>query len=148
MVLFEDAADLLGLLVAFLGVFLSHQLNNPALDGVATLLIGVILLIVAGLLLRENKSLLLGEPAEPEFLAQLTALARADAAVVSVAPPLSSYLSPHEMLVVLRVGFQPQLTAAELPQIVTRLRTSIQAQCPDVQQLFIETVEADALAGK
>ena len=139
-VLFEDAADLLGLLVAFLGVFLSHHFNNPALDGVASLAIGLILLVVAGLLLRENKSLLLGEPAEPELLAQLTALARADAAVVSTAPPLSSYLSPHDMLVVLRVEFRPELSAAQLPSIVERLRGAIQAAHPDVRHLFIQPV--------
>ena len=139
-VLFEDAADLLGLLVAFLGVFLSHQFNQPALDGVASLLIGLILLVVAGLLLRENKSLLLGEPAEPELLQQLTTLARADAAVVNTAPPLSSYLSPHEILVVLRVEFQPGLSAAQLPAIVARLQRTIQAAHPDVRHLFIQPV--------
>ena len=59
-VLFEDASDLLGLLIAFLGVFLSHWLDMPALDGVASILIGLLLLVVAALLLRETKSLLLG----------------------------------------------------------------------------------------
>lgn len=143
-VLFEDAADLLGLLVAFLGVFLSHQFNQPALDGVASLLIGLILLVVAGLLLRENKSLLLGEPAEPELLQQLTTLARADAAVMNTAPPLSSYLSPHEILVVLRVEFQPGLSAAQLPSIVARLQRTIQAAHPDVRHLFIQPVALGA----
>ncbi|WP_245882943.1 cation diffusion facilitator family transporter [Hymenobacter chitinivorans] len=137
-VLFEDAADLLGLLVAFLGVFLSHQLHNPRLDGAASLLIGVILLVVAGLLLRENRSLLLGEPAGTDLLGQITAHARADAAVVAVAEPLSSYLSPHEILLVLRVEFVPRLAATELTQAVERLRTSIQQQFPDIRHVFIQ----------
>ncbi|RPD46205.1 cation transporter [Hymenobacter sediminis] len=137
-VLFEDAADLLGLLVAFLGVFLGHQLQNPYLDGVASLLIGVILVIVAGLLLRENKSLLLGEPAEAALLEQVTQLVQADAAVVSTATPLSSYLSPHDILLVLRVEFQPQLPAIELSQAIERLQAAVQAQYTDIQHLFIE----------
>ncbi|WP_317241137.1 cation diffusion facilitator family transporter [Hymenobacter sp. 5414T-23] len=145
-VLFEDAADLLGLLVAFLGVLLSHQLQNPYLDGVASLLIGVILLVVAGLLLRENKSLLLGEPADLALLQGITELARTDAAVQDTATPMSSYLSPHEILIVLRVQFEPQLRTAELTQAVQRLQSSIRQQYPDVQHLFIEPTAQVMLA--
>ncbi|UOQ65983.1 cation diffusion facilitator family transporter [Hymenobacter volaticus] len=137
-VLFEDAADLLGLLVAFLGVFLSHYFNKPALDGVASLLIGVILLVVAGLLLRENKSLLLGEPAEAAMLQEVTTLVSADAAVVATDAPLSSYLSPHEILLVLRVEFQPTLTAKQLTEAVGRLEAAVRNHCPDVRHVFVE----------
>ncbi|WP_167855642.1 cation diffusion facilitator family transporter [Hymenobacter fodinae] len=137
-VLFEDAADLLGLLVAFLGVFLSHYFQNPYLDGVASLLIGGILLVVAALLLRENKSLLLGEPAEHALLQNVKALARADSAVVATDTPMSSYLSPHEILMVLRVEFRPNLCTADLTEAVQRLQRSIQHQYPDVRHLFIE----------
>lgn len=63
-VLFEDSAALLGLLVAFLGVFLGHSLKNPYLDGIASIAIGIILAIVAILLARESKGLLVGEGAE------------------------------------------------------------------------------------
>ncbi|OON68221.1 cation diffusion facilitator family transporter [Hymenobacter sp. CRA2] len=140
-VLFEDAADLLGLIVAFLGVFLSHQLNNPYLDGVASLLIGVILVIVALLLLRENKSLLLGEPAEPALRAQVVALAQADEAVHAVGAPLSTYLSPHEVLLVLPVTFEPALTAAQVTTAVARLQTNIKEHYADVQHVFVQPVE-------
>lgn len=137
-VLFEDASDLLGLLIAFLGVFLSHMLDMPALDGVASLLIGVLLLIVAGLLLRETKSLLLGEPAEPTLLAHIAELANAETDIMRADSPLSSYLSPHEILVVLPVEFSPTLPAAQLTQVVERLRVAIQAAHPDVQHVFIQ----------
>ncbi|TGD78611.1 cation diffusion facilitator family transporter [Hymenobacter wooponensis] len=139
-VLFEDAADLLGLSVAFLGVFLSHQLQNPYLDGVASLLIGGILLVVAGLLLRENKSLLLGEPAELALLQAVRALARTDSAVVDADTPMTSYLSPHEILMVLRVEFQPDLHTADLTEGVQRLQQAIRQQYPDIRHLFIEPI--------
>ncbi|WP_210518997.1 cation diffusion facilitator family transporter [Hymenobacter terricola] len=139
-VLFEDGSDLLGLLIAFLGVFLSHQLHQPALDGVASLLIGLLLLVVAAILLRETKSLLLGEPAEPALLRQLTALARAEPAVVRTAPPLSSYLSAHELLVVLLVEFAPELPARELTQTVERICAAIRTQHPDVKHVFVQPV--------
>ncbi len=145
-VLFEDASDLLGLLIAFLGVFLSHWLHQPALDGVASVLIGLLLLVVAGFLLRETKSLLLGEAAEAEQLEQLMVLVRAETAVVGTVAPLSSYLSPHELLVVLRVEFEAELPNSQLIQTIARLRAAIQAAHPDVQHLFIEPIMLSDLA--
>lgn len=141
-VLFEDASDLLGLLIAFLGVFLSHWLNQPVLDGVASLLIGLLLFVVAGLLLRETKSLLLGEPAEATLLQHITEMANAESAVVRTSSPLSSYLSPHQILVVLPVEFVPALPAAELSQVIERLRAAIKAAHPDVQHMFIQPVSS------
>ena len=137
-VLFEDASDLLGLLIAFLGIFLSHWLHMPALDGVASLLIGLLLLVVAGFLLRETKSLLLGEPAEPNILAYISKLVCAETDIIRADPPLSSYLSPHEILVVLPVEFAPALPAAQLTQVVARLGAAIKAAHPDVQHIFIQ----------
>lgn len=137
-VLFEDASDLLGLLIAFLGVFLSHWLNMPELDGVASLLIGLLLLVVAGLLLRETKSLLLGEPADDALLRHVTELACAEATITRTAPPLSTYLSPHEILVVLPVEFIPELPANQLNQVIARLCDAIKAAYPDVQHVFIQ----------
>jgi cation diffusion facilitator family transporter len=137
-VLFEDASDLLGLLIAFLGVFLSHLLNQPVLDGVASVLIGLLLLVVAGLLLRETKSLLLGEPAESALLQKITELAQAEATIINTAAPLSSYLSPHELLVVLPVEFTSSLSAAQLTQAVEQLRAKIEAAHPDVKHIFVQ----------
>lgn len=137
-VLFEDASALLGLGLAFLGIFLSHWLDMPALDGVASIAIGALLAVVAGLLLRETKSLLLGEPAEPALLEQLTALACAEPAIAHVAAPLSSYLGPQEILVVLPVEFAPELAAAHVTQTIERLRAAIQAAHPSVQHVFVQ----------
>ena len=144
-VLFEDASDLLGLLIAFAGVFLSHWLHLPRLDGAASVGIGLLLLVVAGLLLRETKSLLLGEPAEAAVLQQIVALAQAESAVVRVAEPLSTYLSPHEILLVLPVEFQPALPAAELAQLAEHLSTAITASYPDVQHVFVQPLKPLAL---
>jgi cation diffusion facilitator family transporter len=137
-VLFEDASALLGLLLAFLGIFLSHWLRMPALDGVASIGIGVLLLVVAGLLLRETKSLLLGEPAEPALLAKIKDLACAEPCIAHVADPLSSYLGPQEILVVLPVEFAPELAAAQLTQTIERLRAAIQTVHPSVQHVFVQ----------
>ena len=139
-VLFEDASDLLGLLIAFAGVLLSHLLQKPWLDGAASVGIGVLLLLVAVLLLRETKSLLLGEPADAALLREVTALAQAHPAVVRVAPPLSTYLSPHEILLVLPLEFVPTLPAAELTRQVEEIRAAVKAEWPDVQHVFVQPV--------
>ncbi|RZK40110.1 MAG: cation diffusion facilitator family transporter [Hymenobacter sp.] len=145
-VLFEDASDLLGLFIAFLGVFLSHWLNMPVLDGVASVLIGLLLLVVAGLLLRETKSLLLGEPAEPTLLQRITDLVQAEPTVISTASALSSYLSPHELLVVIPVEFTADLPAAQLTLVVKQLCAAIRTAHPDVRHVFIQPAALGALA--
>src|SRR4030095_15751447 len=67
-VLFEDTAALLGLVVAFLGIFLGSVLHNPYFDGIASIVIGLILAVVAGFLAYETKGLLIGEGVNPETL--------------------------------------------------------------------------------
>src|SRR5690348_2406329 len=74
-VLFEDAADVLGLIVAFSGVYLGHAYSNPYYDGIASIVIGVLLTAVSVILTRESRSLLMGEPASPQLLQQAIAIA-------------------------------------------------------------------------
>ncbi|MGI4832972.1 MAG: cation diffusion facilitator family transporter [Janthinobacterium lividum] len=139
-VLFEDASDLLGLLIAFLGVFFSHLLHQSWLDGAASVGIGLLLLLVAGLLLRETKSLLLGEPADAVLLHQIQALAQAEPDVVRVAAPLSTYLGPHEILLVLPIEFAPELPAAELTGLIEKLRAAIKQAQSDIKHVFVQPV--------
>lgn len=117
-------------------------------NGVASILIGVLLLVVAGLLLRETKSLLPGEPAEPKLLQQVADLVGREPAIVYTAPPLSSYLSPHEILVVLPVEFAPALPAAQLTQAAARRRAAIRAAHPDVQHVFIQPTTREEVRQK
>ncbi len=63
MVLFEDASAMLGILVALTGVLLVHKTKNPFFDGVASIVISLILSVVAMWLARETKGLLIGESA-------------------------------------------------------------------------------------
>jgi len=137
-VLFEDASALIGLLFAFLGIFLSHWLHQPALDGIASIGIGGLLFIVAMLLLRETKSLLLGEPAEASLLQKITDLVCAESSIVRVDAPLSSYLGPQEILVVVPVEFAPELVTAQITHTIERLRAAIQTAHPNVQHVFIQ----------
>lgn len=137
-VLFEDTAALLGLLVAFLGIFLGHLLNNPYLDAVASIVIGAILAVVAGFLAYESKGLLIGEGVDPAVLASIRSIAGADPAVAKVRKSLTMHFSPDEVLLTLDLGFKKQLTAEKIAAAVVRLEKKIRDQHPEIKHIFIE----------
>ena len=137
-VLFEDAADLLGLILAFLGVFLGHYFQNPYFDGIASILIGCVLTAVSVVLARESRSLLMGESAEPTIITEVTAIAEAHPSVHKVIRHLSMYMAPEELIMVLTVAFKEDVVSAEVTQAIDSIRASIQTQNPTIKQLFIE----------
>lgn len=137
-VLFEDAAALLGIVVAGIGVFASQMLNMPVLDGVASIVIGVILTVAAFVLAYECRSLLLGESAEPEKVAAIKQLVARDPAVDRVGMALTMYLGPEEILLNLEVDFKNMLMAGDIEAAVQRLEQNIRAQHPDFTRIFIE----------
>ena len=145
-VLFEDAADLMGLIVAFLGIFLSHQLENPYLDGAASIVIGLILTAVSVVLVRESRSLLMGESADPAVLHRVLALVEGDDAVIRVLEWPSMYLAPEEIFLMLVIDFRNDLNTTDINQAITRIRTTVQREVPIVKRLFIEPGEIGELA--
>jgi cation diffusion facilitator family transporter len=138
MVLVEDSAALLGLLVAFLSLLLGQLLGNPYLDGVASILIGLILAVVAGVLAYESRGLLIGESASPETVASIRALAEADSAVERVRRPLTMHFGPDQILLNLDVQFKSGLSAAEVEAAVDRLEEAIRRKHPQVKRIFLE----------
>ena len=137
-VLFEDAADVLGLIVAFLGVYLGHELQNPYFDGIASILIGFILTAVSLLLARESRSLLMGESADPALLASVVKLTSEDPAVTGVKRPLSMYMAPEEIILLLDVEFNAGSYASEVSQAIIRIRNNIYQNFPLIKQVYIE----------
>jgi cation diffusion facilitator family transporter len=140
-VLFEDTAALLGLVVAFLGVLLSHQFDAPVLDGVASVVIGVILVCAALWLAHESRSLLVGEAADPELVDAVREIALADPAVVGLGALLTMQLGPDEVLLNIEVQFVPGSTAEAIHAAVHRIEEHIRGPFPEVSRVFIE-VEA------
>ncbi len=80
-VLAEDAAALAGLAIATLGIVLGHGLDMPELDGAASLLIGLLLAVVASLLTRQSRGLLIGEGIDPQRACAIRSIALAQSAV-------------------------------------------------------------------
>lgn len=137
-VLFEDSAALAGLIVAALGIFLTHQLGMPVLDGVASITIGVILCVVATLLIYEAKDLLLGESVDPAVRADIRRLAAQDEAVENVVRILSMHLGPHDVLLTIDLEFRDELSADDLEAVIDRIERSIRDEHSDVTHIFIE----------
>lgn len=137
-VLFEDSAAILGLIVAFLGVFFGHLFSNPYLDGIASIVIGVILAVVAVLLAYESRGLLLGESANSSTVASIREIAISDRAVEGVRRVLTMHLGPQEILLNLEIQFNKNLSAEEVASAVQRLERTICKKHPDIKNVFIE----------
>lgn len=137
-VLGEDTAALLGLLVAFLGVFLSHRLDMPALDGVASLIIGVILIVVASFLAFESRDLIIGECANPALVKGVRGVLEDEAAVERVERLLTMHLGPKDVLVAMEVRFGESLSVPEVEAAMERVEQRIHESFPIVGQIFIE----------
>ncbi len=137
-ILLEDSAALLGLAIAFAGIFFGHLLNNLYLDGVASIIIGVILAAVAIFLVYESKGLLIGEGADPQTVASLKNITQANPAVKQVIRILTLYFSPQEVLLNLEIQFQPNLSTEKLALAIERLEKQIRQEHPEIKQIFVE----------
>ncbi|MDB5091632.1 MAG: cation transporter [Mucilaginibacter sp.] len=140
-VLLGDVGDIMGLIVAFLGVFLGHLYNNPYYDSIASVLIGIILIAISGVLVRESKSLLLGESTSRKTLKKVIQLAQADEAVIKVKKHFSTYMSPEEVLLQLNTVFKDNLTTLQITDAIERITKTIQKDFPRIKQIFIEPVK-------
>lgn len=142
-VVLEDGAALIGLSIALAGVFLSQLLQQPRIDGVASVLIGIVLGIVAVALAYETRGLLIGESATTETVLSIRQLASQDAAVRDVHAPLTMHLGPEEVLLNLEVQFKAGASAQEQVQAVQRIERVIRDHHPTVKRIFIEATHAD-----
>jgi cation diffusion facilitator family transporter len=137
-VLFEDSAALAGLLVALAGILLGQLLNLPVLDAVASMIIGLILCGTSVFLAYQSKSLLIGEAALPEVIAEVRAVAEADPAVIKLARARTMHLSPTEILLNMEIQFQPDLHFDEVAAAIDRVEKAIRAAHPEFTQVSLE----------
>ncbi|MDO3642854.1 cation diffusion facilitator family transporter [Mucilaginibacter sp. L3T2-6] len=140
-VLLGDVGDMLGLIIAFAGVFLGHLYRNPYYDVAASIVIGVIMIAISALLVRESKSLLLGESTSRTTLKKIILLAQADDAVIKVKKHFSTYMSPEEVLLQLNTVFKDNLTTRQITDAIERITKAIQTDFPRIKQIFIEPVK-------
>jgi cation diffusion facilitator family transporter len=142
-VLLEDTAAMLGLLVAFLGIFLGQRLDIPELDGLASIVIGCILAGAAILLAQETKGLLIGEGADPEIVQEISRVLSAHSAIDRVNEILSMHQGPDDILVNVSVEFRDGLAIGEVERHTAAIEREIKARIPGARRVFIEAQAAD-----
>ncbi|WP_418120366.1 cation diffusion facilitator family transporter [Variovorax sp. 350MFTsu5.1] len=141
-VLAEDSAALVGLAVAALGIYLSHVLNMPQLDGVASVIIGVLLAGVAVVLVAQARGLLIGEGIRPETARAIRAMAMEQECVEEVGHILSMYIGPDEVLVIVDVNFKDDTPTGEAADAIAAIEKQARARFPMIRRIFIEASEA------
>jgi len=138
----EDSAALVGLLLAFGGV-IAHQVTGSSLpDGAASLAIGALLAVVAIILIRTDKDLLIGQAAQPEFRQGIEKLIASQPEVTAVVDLLTEVLSPNELLVAVRLDIDDDLTGGEVEEISTRIEKDLNQAYPEVTQVFLDATTA------
>ena len=137
-VLFEDSAAMLGLVVAFVGIALGQAFDMPILDGIASVLIGVILAVTAALLAYEAKGLLIGEGVEPEVKSGVQSIVQQQNGIIRVNELRSMHLGPEEVLLTISVDFASDLSADEVEASISEMEQAIKSRYSQVKRLFIE----------
>jgi len=137
-VLFEDSAAMLGLIVAFVGIALGQAFGMPVLDGVASVLIGVILALTAALLAYEAKGLLIGEGVELETKRGIEGVIAQQEGVFRLNELRSMHLGPEEVLLTVSVDFTSDMSADQVEATISKMEREIKERYPDVRRVFIE----------
>jgi cation diffusion facilitator family transporter len=137
-VLFEDSAALIGLAIAAVGVYLSHALGDPRIDGWASIGIAVVLALASVMLARESKALLIGEPAQPHLLADVCGIAGKVDGVEAVNGVLTVQVGPDHVLVALSAAFDDRLTTVEIEQCVRTIEARTKEAKLPIVALFVK----------
>ncbi len=144
-VLFEDSAAMAGLVVALVSVHLTEALHMPIIDGIGSIVIGLILCVVASVLVWESKKLLLGEAADPEVRTDIRRIARADEGVEDVVRMMTLHMGPNALVLNVDLKFDENLDAEAVATAIDRVERKIREDHPEVRFMFLE---AESLTGR
>ncbi len=137
-VLFEDSAAMAGLLIALAGIWLSQVTGNPVYDGLASILIGVILAATAAWLAYETKGLLIGESANARVVDGIRAIVSDQPCVEHVNEVLTMHMGPDFILLNVSVEFFDDAQAPEIEASIAGMDDAVKAAYPEVKRIFIE----------
>lgn len=139
-VLFEDSAALIGIVIAAIATYLSWRLRLPWIDGLGSILIGSVLAIVSVLLARESKDLLIGERASPKLIEDLRKTVEADPCVLAVAGITTTQMSPDQVIAALSVEIDQSLRVPQVEQLIRRIEKRMHTKFPQLFRVFIRPV--------
>lgn len=142
-VLFEDTAALLGVFIAAVGIGSAHAFNEPRLDGVASIGIGLVLLVSSLLLLRETKELLIGESADLRVREAIMSIAGSDPDVETANGVLTLQMGVNQIVAALSLEFNDGLNTTQIEKCVNRIEAAIKKAQPDTAILFVKPQSAE-----
>ena len=142
-VLLENAGALAGLALAAGGLALAHYTGNPFWDGMASVLIGLVLGAIAVMLLIEAKGLLIGESADPALIEAIRACAESHAGVDAVHEVLTVHQAPDMVVTVIAADFDDAISARDVEQTVRDIEAAVAAQFPVVSRVYVRPVSSN-----
>jgi cation diffusion facilitator family transporter len=137
-VLLEDFGAQVGLIFAFVAVSISHWAHAPVWDGIGTLAIGILLLVIAVILMVEMRSLLIGEGANEEDMAKIRAAIESAPDVERLVQIRTQHLGPEELLVAAEVDFSDGLLTEQLAAAIDEVERRVLAEVPYAKPMYIE----------
>jgi cation diffusion facilitator family transporter len=140
-VLLEDTAALLGLVVAFLGIFLGSTFGMPWLDGAASILIGLLLCVVAAIMVNESRQLIVGEGVSKTTLDDIRRITLADPAIESVGRLRTLYFGPEDVMLVMEMHMREDAEVGEVRQTTARLKKAIRGKYPKVRRVYFDITD-------
>lgn len=137
-VLFEDSAAMIGLIVAFMGIAIGQWTGLYILDGIASIIIGIILGITAAWLAYETKGLLIGESADPRIVKGISKIVESHTGIKGVNETLTMHMGPNYILVNLSLDFKSSLKISNVEDDISELTREIKETFPRIKRVFIE----------
>ena len=140
-VLLEDTAALVGLVVAFLGIFLGSRFGLPWLDGAASVVIGILLCIVAAIMVNESRALIVGEGVSKATLDGIRALLLADPDIESVQRLRTLYFGPEDVMLVMEMRMRDDTEVAEIRSVTARVKKAIKEKYPKIRRVYFDITD-------
>lgn len=142
-VIFEDSAALLGIVIAGAGLYLTEHHSGPGdgayWDGLASIFIGLVLSVVAFVLARSSRGLLLGEAASPKSVRAIVQAIESHPNVVKVVELLTMHLAPKQILINAHINLRDDLVTGDVVKTVEEVEELIKRAEPKVEMIFLET---------
>ncbi|WP_102958365.1 cation diffusion facilitator family transporter [Mangrovicella endophytica] len=143
-VLFEDTAACLGLVIAALGIAAAWATGMPVFDAVGSILIGILLAITAAILAVEVKGLLIGEAASPDIVETIRTRVAARPEIVAVNEIRTMHLGPNDVLLTMSIDFADGVLSQQIEAAVSEIETRVKARYPIIRRLYIEVQSREA----
>lgn len=138
LVLFEDSAALVGLLIAAACIGADVMLEMPVFDGIGSLLIGLVLAVTAAFLAYETKSLLIGESARRDLVDGVRTILDAEPAVEHVNEVLATHLGPDTVIANVSVDVRDDVAAGQVEEALARIERTVKTRYPEIRRVFTE----------